>query len=143
MVDVNEKEQERSGGERLSTPMANKEVHVPVIDIEAIPDKRKVLLIGTLNIKYIDTNRLSSKEEEVENITKYTLKEGQEYIDALKENEKNPHVVVLHLIENDIEDETPENCTAKLNKMCTDIKTESQRHQGCRIDGTTTQRRGH
>ena len=50
---INEKEQERSGGERLSTPMANQEE--PVIDIEAIPDKKKVLLIGTSNIKYIDT----------------------------------------------------------------------------------------
>ena len=121
---INEKEQERSGEERLSTPRANQEE--PVIDIEAIPDKKKVLLIGTSNIKYIDTNRLSSKEVEVEKITKYTLKDGQEYIDALKEDEKNPDVVVLHLFENDIGEETPENCTANLNKMCTDIKRKAK-----------------
>ena len=63
---------------------------------------------------------------EVEKITKYTLKEGQEYIDAIKEDEKNPDVVVLHLFENDIEHETPENCTAKVNKMCTDIKQKAK-----------------
>ena len=35
-------------------------------------------------------------------------------------------MVVLHLFENDIEDETPENCTAKVNKMCTDIKRKAK-----------------
>ena len=43
--------------ERASTSMSNHDR--PVIDVEAIPDKKSVMLIGTSNIKYIDSNRLS------------------------------------------------------------------------------------
>ena len=63
---------------------------------------------------------------EVRKVTKYTIKEGQEYIDAMKEDEKNPDAVVLHLLENDIEDETPENCAAKLQKLCKDIEQKAK-----------------
>ena len=115
---VRSQKEESNVREKSSTPSEE-----PVIDIEAIPDKKSVLLIGTSNIKYIDANRLSSTEVEVQKTTKYTLKEGQEYINQMKEN---PDAVVLHLFENDMEKETPEDCAAKVHNICTDIKQKAR-----------------
>ena len=84
------------------------------------------MLIGTSNLKFIDTSMLSNHKIQVEKETKYTLKEGQEYIDSLKPTEKRLDAIVLHLFENDITEQTPEYCTEKLHKLCIDIQKKSK-----------------
>ena len=84
------------------------------------------MLIGTSNLKFIDTSMLFNHKIQVEKETKYTLKEGQEYIDSLKPNEKKLDAIVLQLFENDITEQTPEYCTEKLHKLCIDIQKKSK-----------------
>ena len=67
------------------------------------------MLIGTSNLKYINTSMLSNLKVEVKNEIKNTLKEGQEYVDSMKTNEK----IVDVLFEIDITDETQEHCLEK------------------------------
>ena len=59
---------------------------------------------------------------EVEKKIKYTLKEGQRYVESMKTNWKKVDVIVLHTLGNDITDEIQEHCSEKLNKLCVDIQ---------------------
>ena len=121
--DVTEKDKRR---ERDSTPKQKQNDSEAIIDVEKLPDKKKVMLIGTSNLKCIDTSMLSNHKIQVEKETKYTLKEGQEYIHSLKPNEKKLDVIVLHLFENDITEQILEYCTEKLHKLCIDIQKKSK-----------------
>lgn len=96
--------------------------HHEVIDVEKIEDKKKVLLLGTSNTKFINTSHLSNNNVEVEKRLKYKLNEAQEFIDTLKTDEKSYDAFVLHLLENDITEETPEHCSEKLHQICSNIK---------------------
>ena len=95
-----------------------------VINLEKLEDKKKVKLIGTSNLKiYIHVHQYVVQPKlEAEKETKYKLKEWQEYIDSLKPHEKKLDAIVLHLIENDITEQTPEYCPEKLHKLFIDIQ---------------------
>ena len=55
------------------------------IDLTADTEKTtKVVLVGTSNLKYISPQYLSDKTVQVQKVIKYTLAEGQKYIDTLK-----------------------------------------------------------
>ena len=97
-----------------------------VIDVDRLPDKKKVVLIGTSNLKFISSSMLSNHKVHIEKETKYTLKEGQEYIDSLKPEEKKVDAIVLHMFENDITEQTPEHCSEKLQKLCVDFQKKSK-----------------
>ena len=84
--------------------------------------KTKVVLLGTSNFRFISSEQLSSDTVKVEKFTRYTLCEGQKYIDTLKKKEDRMDAIVLHLLENDIADHTPEDCTEKIAKMTNYIK---------------------
>ena len=84
--------------------------------------KTRNLLVGTSNLKFISTQQLSDKKVKVDKVIKYTLDEGQKYIDSLKKKEDKMDVIVLHLFENDIAEQIPEQCMEKLSKMTNDIK---------------------
>ena len=71
--DVIEKDKRR---ERASTPKQKQNGAEAIIDVEKLPDKKTVMLIGTSNLKFIDTSMLSNHKVQVEKETKYTLKEG-------------------------------------------------------------------
>ena len=79
-----------------------------VIYVDEIPDKKKNLLIGTSNLKYINTSMMPNQKGKIEKEIKFTLKEGQEYVDAIKSDNSKVDAFVLHLFENDITEETPE-----------------------------------
>lgn len=111
---------------RVTTPKQNQNKAEEVIDVEKLPDKKKVVLIGTSNLKFINASMLSNHKVEVEKEIKYTLKEGQEYIDSIKPNEKKVDAIVLHLFENDITEQTPEHCSERLHKLCVDIQRKSK-----------------
>ena len=100
-----------------------------VIDMEKNTDKKKVLLLGTSNTRFINTSYLSSSKVEVEKVLKYRLNEAQEYIDAFKAEDKNADAFVLHLLD-DITEETPELCSEKLHQLCAVIK---QKAKGSKI----------
>ena len=58
------------------------------IDLTADTEKTtKVVLVGTSNLKYISPPYLSDKTVQVQKVIKYTLAEGQKYIDTLKKKE--------------------------------------------------------
>lgn len=94
--------------------------------MEKIADKKKVLLLGTSNTRFINTTYLSSSKVEVEKVLKYRLNEAQEYMDIFKADEKNADAFVLHLLDNDITEETPEHCSEKLHQLCTAIKQKAR-----------------
>ena len=86
---------------------------------------KKLVLIGTLNLKYINTSILSYHKVGVENEIKYTLKEGREYVDSMKTNGK----IVEVLIENDITYEIhlyQNTVQRKLNNVCVDLQKKSK-----------------
>ena len=59
------------------------------IDLTADTEKTmKVVLVGTSNLKYISPQYLSDKTVKVEKVIKYTLAEGQKYIDTLKKKRR-------------------------------------------------------
>ena len=97
-----------------------------VIDVEKNTDKKKVLLLGTSNTRFINTSYLSSSKVEVEKALKYKLNEAQKYIDAFKAEDKNADAFVLHLLDNDITEETPELCSEKLHQLCAVIKQKAK-----------------
>ena len=83
----------------------------------------KVLLIGTSNLKFINTQQLSDHTKvNVEKVTKYRLDECQNYIDSLTKKDNRIDGMVLHLFENDIAEYTPEQCIDKLSKITDDIR---------------------
>ena len=55
--DVTEKDKRN---ERDSTPKQKQNNAEDIIDVEKLPDKKKVMLIGTSNLKFIDTSMLSN-----------------------------------------------------------------------------------
>ena len=107
------------------TPKPLQNMQDDVIDVDEIPDKKTVLLIGTSNLKYINTSMMSNQKVKIEKEIKFTLKEGQEYVDAIKSDNSKVDAFVLHLFENDITEETPEYCSEKLSKICADIQKKS------------------
>ena len=93
-----------------------------LLTLKRFKTRKKVVLIGTSNLKYINTSMMSNHKVEVENEIEYTLKEGQEYVDSMKTNGK----IVDVLIENDITDETPKHCSEKVNNVCIDLQKKSK-----------------
>ena len=110
---------------RNITPKPTENRQDDVIDVDEIPDKKSVLLIGTSNLKYINTSMMSNQKVKTEKEIKYTLMEGHEYVDAIKSDNSKVDAFVLHLFENDITKETPGYCSEKLSKICADIQKKS------------------
>lgn len=117
------KSEEESQRQDVPTENQKNNECVTVIDVENIPEKKKVLLIGTSNIKYISTQYLSSRNVSVEKLTKYTIEEGQEYVKSLGQSDITMGAVILHLIENDISEQAPEYCSERLLKLAEDCKS--------------------
>ena len=79
----------------------------------------------------------SNHKVEVEKKTKYTLKEGNEFI-SMKTNGEKADAFVPHILGNNITNETPEHCLEKLNKLCAKIQKNSIDSKVYRIYGSTT-----
>ena len=64
---------------------------------------------------------MSNVKIDIEKVTKYSIDQGQEFVEALN-SEIKPNVIALHLLENDISTQTPEQCAEKLNHVCAIIQ---------------------
>ena len=76
-------------------------------------DRKKIMLIGTSNLNYINPKRMSNVKIDIEKVTEYTIDQGQEFVEALN-SEIKLNVIGFHLLENDISTQTPVQCAEKL-----------------------------
>ena len=87
------------------------------------PSKR-ILLIGTLNTKFISAKYLSFGQSHVEKVLKYTAEECMQYLDSTNPSEPYDGVI-LHMLGNDIIEASPEDCLKKLEEIIAKIKSKN------------------
>ncbi|CAC5385922.1 unnamed protein product [Mytilus coruscus] len=90
-------------------------------------EKRKeILMIGTSNTKYISAKYLSFGSANVKKIIKYKIQEGMEYIGTIADPNVNYDAIILHILGNDIEHKTPEECIAIFQTLIDQIRKKNK-----------------
>ena len=81
---------------------------------------RKVTLIGTSNVKHIRTNIRSTRNIDLEKVTKFTMKDAKAYVES-SNFDKSSSAVILHTLCNDLQNQSPEACMEEMDNLINTI----------------------
>ena len=78
--------------------------------------EKKVVIIGPSNIRFLSRDSLSDDGVNVEKVHKYTIEEGEAYVDQLDRSE-DKDCFVLHLLCNDVKTKSEDYCVEGVNAV--------------------------
>ena len=77
---------------------------------------KKVIIIGTSNIRFLSREYLSDDGVNIDKVHKYTIEEGENYIDQLDSSD-DKDCYLFHILCNDVKSQNEEYCVEGINRI--------------------------